>query len=62
MEQPETLEFLTEKDKDRYDSWSKPQIYEAYLSETHARVELNIEVNRLRRKLAEIKFMCEGAK
>jgi len=56
----QSLMFLTENDKERYQSWSKEQIFEAYLSEHYARVELNIEVNRLNRKIAEIGWLCKG--
>ena len=50
--------FMTEKDKERFDSWSKEQIYEAYLVEREARVNMNIKLNATNRLLAEIKFMA----
>ena len=56
MEQQNMI--LTAKDRERFDSWSKEQIYEAYILEVQAKERLNIEVNRLGRKLAEIKFMA----
>ena len=53
-----TSMFMSKKDKERYDSWTKEQVYEAYLSEREARVKLNIEVNATNRLVAEIKFMA----
>ena len=52
--------FLTKEDKDTFDKYTKEQIYEAYLIEFKERERLNKEVNRLGRKLAEIKFMAGG--
>ncbi len=56
MEQVQSGMFMSEKDQERYDSWDKMQIYQAYLSEREARVSLNIEMNATNRILAEIKF------
>lgn len=42
----------------KYNEWTKDQIYEAYVSEYNARIALNIEVNKLNRLIAEIKFKC----
>ena len=50
--------FLTKDDKEKYDSWEKIDIYEAYLAEVVLKHKLNKEVNRLGRKLAEIRFMA----
>ena len=48
-------------DKALYDSWSKLQIYEAYLSENETRQALNRELNRVYRLLAEIKHKAGGS-
>jgi len=48
--------FLSEEDQEKYEKWTKMEIYEAYLVETIARKVLNAEVNRLVRKLAEIRY------
>jgi len=53
-----TLTFLTKEDELQFDSWTKEQVYEAYLIEVEARKLANQEVNRLGRRLAEIKFMA----
>lgn len=50
--------ILSLKEKELYDGWNKEDIYQAYLSEHKARVLLNQEVNRLGRRLAEIKFLA----
>lgn len=52
------LEFKKEEDKVKYNSWSKEQIYRAYLSERETRVSLNIQINKTNRRLAEIKFLA----
>lgn len=49
--------FTTKEEEQKYNMWSKIQIYEAYLVEAKARQTLNKEVNRLNRKLAEIKYL-----
>ena len=54
----DSLEFISTEDRERFDSWSKEQVYAAYLSERHARVAMNIELNRTNRRLAEIKYMA----
>ena len=43
-------------DKELYDSWTKQQVYEAYLSEHVSRKQLNKEVNELRRQLKEFEW------
>lgn len=48
--------FTTDKDKELYDSWSKKDIYEAYLLERQARVNATDTANRLRRQLAEVRY------
>ena len=50
--------FMISEDKERFDSYTKEQIYESYLVERDARVMLNIELNKVNRLLAEIKFKC----
>lgn len=47
---------LNKYEKEEYDSYTKEQIYEAFISEYHARLKLNKEVNELRRVIAKIKF------
>jgi len=51
--------FMSRKDQDRFDSWDKKQIYEAYLIERQAREQLRLESVRLNRKLAEIRFVMK---
>jgi len=48
--------FLNKEDKEKYEKWTKQDIYEAYLAETEARKALNKEVNKLGRRLAEIRY------
>lgn len=48
--------FTNQEDKDRFDSYTKEQIYEAYLLEHKERKRLTKEVNKLRTRLAEIKY------
>jgi len=55
-----SLEFISEKDKEVFDTYTKEQIYIAYLEEREARVSLNIEMNRVNRKLAEIRYTAGG--
>jgi len=43
-------------DQEKFDSYSKEQIYLAYLTEYQERIKANKEVNRLQRLLAEIRF------
>lgn len=47
---------LAKEDKEKFDSWTKEQIYEAYLSEYEARRFLEQSNKRLERKLAKIRF------
>jgi len=56
MEQVTIGIFLTKEEKEVFDKWSKEQIYEAYLLEVKHSKQLNIEVNRLRRQMAEVRF------
>lgn len=48
--------ILTDEEQDKFDVWTKMQVYEAYLSERLARMRLNVELNKVNRLLAEIKF------
>lgn len=58
----EDRHFGFDEDQQRqFDSWTKEQIYEAYLAENRARINLNKEVNKLRRKIAEIKHIMKRA-
>jgi len=50
--------FLTKHDEWQFNNWTKEQIYEAYLTEVETRKMLNKELNRLNRKLAEIRHMA----
>jgi|SaaInlStandDraft_4_1057021.scaffolds.fasta_scaffold01837_5 hypothetical protein len=45
---------LTEEEQEKLDSWTKEEIYEAYLTEYNARVLLNKEMNKQKLKLKEI--------
>ena len=47
---------LNKYEQEEFDSWTKEQVYEAYLSEYYARLKLNEQVNDLRRQLAKIKY------
>ena len=51
MEQQKTGMFMTKQDQEQFDSWSKEQIYEAYLLEHKARVKLNKENIKLSQRL-----------
>ncbi len=48
--------FTDKKAQEKFDKWSKEDIYEAYLVEAESRAILNKEVNRLNRKIAEIRY------
>ena len=48
--------FSSKEEQEKFDSWTKEEIYEAYLAENQARVMLNKEVNKLKRKLAEVRY------
>ena len=50
------MTFLSSKDRETYDTWSKDQIYLAYIQEREARIQLNMQLNTTNRILAEIKF------
>jgi len=47
---------MTKEEKEIFDKWTKEQIYEAYLLEVEHSKQLNIEVSRLRRQIAEVRF------
>jgi len=47
---------LTKEEQEIFDKWTKEQIYEAYLLEVKHSKMLNVEVNRLRIKMAEVRF------
>ena len=48
--------FLTKEDEARFNSYTKEQVYESYLTEYITRKKLEQEVIRLNRKLAEIRY------
>lgn len=52
--------FMTDAENKKFDSWTKLQIYEAYLGERMAKDRLAEELKRVNRKLAEIKFIAGG--
>ena len=52
--------FMTSQDQEKYDSWTKRDIYEAYLLEVIARVKLEKENKILNRRLAEIRHDARG--
>ena len=49
--------FLTKHDEWQFNNWTKEQIYEAYLTEYKARMMLSKELNKLNRKLADIRHI-----
>ena len=53
-----TLNFINAKDRETFESYTKGQVYEAYLTEREARITMNIQLNKTNRKLAEIKFLA----
>ena len=56
METQQIGMFMTDKDKEKFDSWTKEQIYEAYLLEVEKSNKINKELNVANRLIAEIKF------
>ena len=48
--------FLTKEDEERYNKYTKEDIYKAYLLEVETRKRLNIEVNKLHRQMAELRY------
>jgi len=56
MEVQATGVSMTKEEQEIFDKWTKEQIYEAYLLEVNHSKQLNNEVNRLRQKLAEVRF------
>ncbi len=51
--------FLTDMDEKKFNEWSKEDIFKAYLIEVEVRQALNIQVNKLNRRLAEVKYLCQ---
>lgn len=51
------LKFKSKNDEWKYNNWKKSDIYEAYLLEYEARMTLSKELNRLNRKLAEVRHL-----
>jgi len=54
------LTFKTKHDEWKYNNWTKDDIYKAYLLEYEARMMLSKELNRLNRKLAEIRYQARA--
>lgn len=52
--------FSNKEDKEKFDKWTKEDIYKAYLLENTEKIRLNQEVNRLGRKIAEIRFATKS--
>ena len=50
--------FLTDEDEARFESYTKEQIYEAYLTEYVTRKKHEEEVVRLKRRIAEIRYLA----
>ena len=50
------MSFKTKEDEARFNSYTKEQVYESYLTEYITRKKLEQEVIRLNRKLAEIRY------
>jgi len=48
--------FMTDADEAKYNEWTKEDIYKAYLIEVEAKQLLIKEVNKLNRRLAEIRY------
>ena len=53
------IQFLTKEDQEKFDSWTKEQIYEAYLLQVKANKQIIKERNNLRRKLAEVRYIAK---
>lgn len=47
---------MTDEQQKKFDSWSKLDIYEAYLAEHKARKQLNKQLNDTRREIAKMKY------
>ena len=53
----EKLKFKSKHDEWKFNNWTKEDIYEAYLSEHETRMTLTKELNKLHRKLAEVRHL-----
>ena len=53
----EKLKFKSKHDEWKYKQWTKDDLYKAYLLEYEARMTLSKELNRLNRKMAEIRHL-----
>ena len=51
--------FSTKEDQEKFDTWTKEQIYEAYLLQVKANKQIIQERNNLRRKLAEVRYLVK---
>ena len=58
MEAQTITQSFDENEMKRFNSWTKEQVYEAYLSERQARMNITVENNNLKRQLAEIRHMA----
>jgi len=52
-------QFLIDEELEQYNSWSKFQIYSAYMVEEATRKKLQTENNELRRRLAELRYIIK---
>lgn len=51
------LTFTTKEERDKYESWTKEQIYKAYLLEVGKVEKITVELNRAYRRLAEARYV-----
>lgn len=47
---------MDDQELSRYNNWTKEQVYEAFISENRARVNLSKEVAKLTRELVRLKY------
>lgn len=52
--------FLTKEDEERFNSWTKEQIYEAYIAEAEARKLLAEQLNKLQERLAAVRYIARS--
>lgn len=58
MDQQTITQFTTKEDQEKFDKWTKEEIYEAYLAEVAARKQLNSICNQQQRILARIRQLA----
>lgn len=56
MEDQTILASMDDQELSRYNNWTKEQVYEAFISENRARVNLSKEVAKLTRELVRLKY------